>query len=86
MIMKQQGFNLRVLMSVVLPFSLFLVAAINGMEQQDGQQHNFNGSKTEQAESTEELTSQEKKEQDKRVKTAKMMAVASRNDDEYNNG
>ena len=32
MIMKQQGFNLRVLMSVALPFSLFLVAAVDGME------------------------------------------------------
>ena len=82
--MKQQGFNLRVLMSVVLSFSLFLVAAVNGMEQNGDQQHKFKGRQPKNKYLTKKLTSN-KEDENKRVKTAKIMAVASCNDEEdYN--
>ncbi len=84
MIMKQQGFNLRVLMSVALPFPLFLVAAVNGMEQQGrgGHGNNSNWSVTKETKLTEKLLTS-KKEQDKRVKTANIVvALESKSDSE----
>ena len=84
MIMKQQSFNLRVLMSVALPFSLFLVAAVDGMEQdQGGHRPNSNGSGTEQIKSKEERTSKKKK-SDKQANTARMVAAISRDDQDNN--
>jgi len=79
MIMKQQSFNLRVLMSVALPFSLFLVAAVEGMEPHGYQQPNSSGNGIKRTKSTEELTSKKKK-SDKQAKTARMVAAISRDD------
>ncbi len=82
--MRQQGFNLRVLMSVALLFPLFLVAAVNGMDQQDrgSQGHNSNWSGTKGTKSTEKTTNFKKK-PDKLVHTAKMIAALKSKSDSY---